>query len=972
MSIYSKDYKTRTISIFNLIFIMSIFCLSFVFVIAGNQITVRAEGKEQLFKNEAIINNFNYLCEIEKKYRENNTEVMPTEMVAYLENKILELKNESCLQTIFSNDSSIGDNNYSIFGMSATSAEIALVIQYPAQAIIAFNASQDAVGKISNFYNSNDGAWLNNADAFRHAFWNALMEKRISKDYSVNTGTLENPNYEIIQIDFAKLFADAHEYGNTGVDSEMDLKNNAIGRSDGSLFGGLSENELAFKIMERISLGHYWKVANYQEIDGEINGELVASDSAGLLPEIFDNVMFETTIIDANKIIIDKINWLINGEYIVPLMISNKEVVGLGSTAFSNQTQLTSVMLPPTVTSIGENTFLGCTNLMSINLGGTQTIGSNAFQNCTKLASITNFDSVTLIGETAFLNCTGLTTITISSTVVDVGGGAFAGCNNLVIHSNNSNFVADGNILYNSNKSKIITTGKISSEIKLSNAIIEIGRYAFYNNINLTDIEINEFVYIRSYAFANCLNLNSVTINSTIVPSLEPGSFNNAYFSLYVPSGYEDDYYEAFSDYASNVPIYEKKYEIVLLCSLTGQIVDVAEAYFLCGVTLTHIPSKEHYEMEGVYDLPNGQGDKYVSIEYNAATKKLEAETTGNYWQQHSSGILYINWERISEDVTCSAVANNSVISNPTVHIVSGIDSVITAPTISGYTFDHWTIYGTNDTNVSITIKVTLHRSYTTGKITLVGTEHPTQDDYITIYYNKVEESCVAKGTLITLADGSQVPVENLTGSERLLVWNLKTGSFDTAPILFIDSEPYKHYDIINLYFSDGTHVKVIDEHAFYDFNLNKYVYLRSDASNYIGHYFNKQVVDENGNLAWARVQLTNVTITNEYTMAYSPVTETHLCLYVNGMLSMPGGIEGLVNTFEVDGDTMQIDQAKYLEDIETYGLFTYEEFYELYPVPKYMFDAVDGANLKVALAKGLLTHEELSYLIERYSEFFV
>ena len=85
---------------------------------------------------------------------------------------------------------------------------------------------------------------------------------------------------------------------------------------------------------------------------------------------------------------------------------------------------------------------------------------------------------------------------------------------------------------------------------------------------------------------------------------------------------------------------------------------------------------------------------------------------------------------------------------------------------------------------------------------------------------------------------------------------------------------------------------------------------MRSDASNYIGLYFNKQIVDENGNLAWAREQLTNVTITNEYTMAYSHVTKTHLCLYVNGMLSMPGGIEGLVNTFVVDGDTMQIDQA--------------------------------------------------------------
>ncbi|MDE6696788.1 MAG: leucine-rich repeat protein, partial [Muribaculaceae bacterium] len=100
------------------------------------------------------------------------------------------------------------------------------------------------------------------------------------------------------------------------------------------------------------------------------------------------------------------------------------------------------------------------------------------------------------------------------------------------------------------------------------------------------------------------------------------------------------------------------------------------------------------------------------------------------------------------------------------------------------------------------------------------------------------EESkpCVAPGTLITLADGSQKPVEHLTGSEMLLVWNMYTGTFDVAPILFIDSESSSLREVIYLYFSDSTEVKVIYEHAFWDFNLNEYVFLRNDASKYIGH----------------------------------------------------------------------------------------------------------------------------------------
>ncbi|MBR2322821.1 MAG: alpha/beta fold hydrolase [Clostridia bacterium] len=647
-------------------------------------------------------------------------------------------------------------------------------------------------------------------------------------------------------------------------------------------------------------------------------------------------------------------------EVTIPSQINGKTVDCISYDLFKGQgDNITKITIPATIQVIGGGAFIGLPNLREV--------------------VFANNSALNIIGSEAFSRCYNLVNFEIPRYVHTVEGDAFLCCDklNLEIDSNNNSFSMTGGVFFNKSGNKLLRypINKTDSSYTIPATVTELGEYAFSDNDKLQSIRIQGSPHIREYAFCNLTNLQEIHFESTTPPYVEIGAFENTYFSMYVPDGYEEAYYEQLGAYANNVDsTYEVAYQIELICSITGNKVMYAEAYFLCGVTLTHIPSKEHYEMEGVYDLPNGQGNKYVSIEYNTATKKLEAETTAYYWQQHSSGILYINWKRISEDVTCSAVANNSVISNPTVHITSGVESTITAPTISGYTFNYWTIYGTNYTNVSITIDVTLHRSYTTGKITLLGTEHPTQDDYITIYYNKnpEPESCVAKGTLITLADGSQVPVESLTGSERLLVWNLKTGSFDTAPILFIDSEPYKHYDIINLYFSDGTHVKVIDEHAFFDFNLNKYVYLRSDASNYIGHYFNKQVVDENGNLAWARVQLTNVTITNEYTMAYSPVTETHLCLYVNGMLSMPGGIEGLVNTFEVDGDTMQIDQAKYLEDVETYGLFTYEEFYELYPVPKYMFDAVDGANLKVALGKGLITYEELSYLIERYSEFFV
>ncbi|MBE6650406.1 MAG: hypothetical protein E7613_03745 [Ruminococcaceae bacterium] len=226
---------------------------------------------------------------------------------------------------------------------------------------------------------------------------------------------------------------------------------------------------------------------------------------------------------------------------------------------------------------------------------------------------------------------------------------------------------------------------------------------------------------------------------------------------------------------------------------------------------------------------------------------------------------------------------------------------------------------------------------------------------------------CVTPDTLITLADGTQVRVDALTGEEELLVWNMETGKLDSAPIMFVDSESEAEVTIVELVFSDGTAVDVIYEHGFWDYDLNRYVYLDENAADYIGHTFAKH----NGD-ALEKVQLVEVNITRESSMAYSPVTAGHLCYFVNGMLSMPGGVGGLFNIFEVDPETMTYDLEAMERDIAEYGLFTYEEMAELVPeLPESMFDAAGGKYLKISIGKGNMTVEELEGMIIRYTKFF-
>jgi hypothetical protein len=73
---------------------------------------------------------------------------------------------------------------------------------------------------------------------------------------------------------------------------------------------------------------------------------------------------------------------------------------------------MTSVTIPASVTSLGYETFSGCTGLTSVTLQpGLATLGAHMFRNCSGLSSITIPATVNSIGVHAFLNCTGLKSV---------------------------------------------------------------------------------------------------------------------------------------------------------------------------------------------------------------------------------------------------------------------------------------------------------------------------------------------------------------------------------------------------------------------------------------------------------------------------------------------------------------------------------------------------------------------------------
>ena len=107
-------------------------------------------------------------------------------------------------------------------------------------------------------------------------------------------------------------------------------------------------------------------------------------------------------------------------------------VTSIGQCAFSRFAKLTHVDIADSVISIGWDAFYYCSSLTNITIPQSVTyIGPLAFFHCTNLSSITLSNNITSIGSSAFEDCTNLTSITIPGSVTSIGPYVFDGCTSL-------------------------------------------------------------------------------------------------------------------------------------------------------------------------------------------------------------------------------------------------------------------------------------------------------------------------------------------------------------------------------------------------------------------------------------------------------------------------------------------------------------------------------------------------------------
>ena len=104
----------------------------------------------------------------------------------------------------------------------------------------------------------------------------------------------------------------------------------------------------------------------------------------------------------------------------------------IGQSAFDKCSSLVSVSIPGTVTGIGDYAFQECQNLQDIKLpAGLDYIGNCAFYGCSSLQSIAIPSRVNTIPEFAFIDCSSLRSVTFLGTIGNIGEYAFNSCSNL-------------------------------------------------------------------------------------------------------------------------------------------------------------------------------------------------------------------------------------------------------------------------------------------------------------------------------------------------------------------------------------------------------------------------------------------------------------------------------------------------------------------------------------------------------------
>ncbi len=415
---------------------------------------------------------------------------------------------------------------------------------------------------------------------------------------------------------------------------------------------------------------------------------------------------------------------------------------------------------------------------------GTKTIASMAFYNCTDLTSICIPNTVTSICNSAFIYCENLVSITLPDSLVYLGSGVFVWCTsleNIIVSSENKYYTSVDGVLFSKDMKKIYVypanikadsyiipdsvteiasyafySSKIKSiiipdgitsipyetfwgcvqleSVTIPDSVNEIGQLAFFGCSNLIKIEIpdDSVTQIGTRAFASCTSLTSIKIPYG-VESIGEGTFGNCVnlTSIIIPKSVVRIDRWSFYPYNSNLTIFYSGTEE------EWKQIDISEAWSDSNFNPTiHYNYKDKYLV--TYNTNGGSiSSASVTVEYGKTTtlptptKSYEIIYDANGGSVSTSNKTVIctfkNWNTsLSGLGTAYSAGTNYTVDSDVVFYAQWTNpkvGTLSTPVRIGYTFNGWYTSVTGDTkvtsNTEISENTTLYAQWTSNSYTV-------------------------------------------------------------------------------------------------------------------------------------------------------------------------------------------------------------------------------------------------------------
>ena len=203
----------------------------------------------------------------------------------------------------------------------------------------------------------------------------------------------------------------------------------------------------------------------------------------------------------------------------------------IGEYAFAGNYQLASFTMGSNVKTIGYYAFRS-SGITSIDLLNVETVGEGIFDDCTELQTVTLRNSLSTLKNKMFNGCTSLNNVHIPSGVRIIGHEAFKGCTGL------TNLVFDDPF-----QGQLTTIGEEAfrdcglTSIDIPSTVTTVETWAFYGNTDLTTVTIGTGMqYMGSNVFYNCTSLETVNYNATHCNTIASsfGSTGNSTKTLHI------------------------------------------------------------------------------------------------------------------------------------------------------------------------------------------------------------------------------------------------------------------------------------------------------------------------------------------------------------------------------------------------------------------------------------------------------